>query len=110
MKDWPVFNDKAGSIAQNAKTSRCLTARIVDQALPTLVHNGGEVVSTIGPANVNLKEARLSPDGKKIATPIFDVDRGANDMWIIGCANGSRAAVDCWAWHRRQPRVGAGLE
>ena len=39
------------------------------------VNRRGEVVSTIGPANVNLKQARLSPDGKKIATPIFDVSQ-----------------------------------
>ena len=49
----------------------------------------GEVVSTIGPANVNLKQARLSPDGKKIATAIFDVNRGVSDMWIIDAETGA---------------------
>lgn len=54
------------------------------------VSRRGEVVSTIGPANVNLKQARLSPDGTKIATPIFDVTRGVNDMWKHPCiARGS---------------------
>jgi Tol biopolymer transport system component len=53
------------------------------------VNRRGEVVRTIGPANVNLKQARLSPDGKKIATPIFDVTRGVNDMWIIETDTGA---------------------
>jgi Tol biopolymer transport system component len=53
------------------------------------VDRRGEVVSTIGPANVNLKQARLSPDRTKIATPIFDVSRGVNDMWIIETDTGA---------------------
>jgi Tol biopolymer transport system component/DNA-binding winged helix-turn-helix (wHTH) protein len=57
------------------------------------VSRHGEVVSTIGPANVNLKQARLSPDGKKIATPIFDVNRGVNDMWIIDAETGAARKV-----------------
>ncbi|MBZ5626079.1 MAG: winged helix-turn-helix domain-containing protein [Acidobacteriia bacterium] len=53
------------------------------------VNRRGEVVSPIGPANVNLKQARLSPDGSKIAAPIFDVNRGVNDMWIIDAESGA---------------------
>jgi hypothetical protein len=53
------------------------------------VNRRGEVVSTVGPGNVNLKQGRLSPDGKKIATPIFDVNRGVNDMWIIDVETGA---------------------
>lgn len=53
------------------------------------VNRRGEVVRTIGPANVNLKQARLSPDGNKIATPIFDVSHGVNDMWIIETDTGA---------------------
>ena len=69
------------------------------------VNRRGEVVSTIGPANVNLKQARLSPDGKKIATPIFDVTHGVNDMWIIDTETGAsrrtivgRGLVDNPVW------------
>jgi Tol biopolymer transport system component len=65
----------------------------------------GEVVSTIGPANVNLKQARLSPDGRKIATAIFDVSRGVNDMWIMDAETGAarrvivgRGTVDAPVW------------
>jgi eukaryotic-like serine/threonine-protein kinase len=69
------------------------------------VSRGGEVVNTIGPPNVNLKQARLSPDGKMIATPIFDVTRGVNDMWIIDAGTGAarrtivgRGLVDNPVW------------
>jgi eukaryotic-like serine/threonine-protein kinase len=49
----------------------------------------GEVVKTVGPANVNVKQGRLSPDGRKIAASIFDVNRGVNDMWIIDVETGT---------------------
>src|SRR5260370_7427177 len=68
--------------------------RYVSRSQLAWVSRRGDVVSTIGPANVNLKQARLSPDGKKIATPIFDVTRGVNDMWIIDAQTGdARRAI-----------------
>jgi len=53
------------------------------------VNRRGEVLRTIGPSGVNVKQARISPDGKKIAAPIFDVTRGINEMWIIDAQTGS---------------------
>jgi Tol biopolymer transport system component len=50
-------------------------------------------LKTVGPANVNLKQARLSPDGRRIATSIFDVRRGATDIWVIDAASGSARAL-----------------
>ncbi len=63
--------------------------RYVSRSQLAWVNRRGEVQSTIGPANVNLKQARVSPDGKEIATPIFDVNRGVNDMWIIDARTGA---------------------
>jgi Tol biopolymer transport system component len=63
--------------------------RYVSRSQLAWVTRHGEVVSKIGPANVNLKQARLSPDGEKIATPIFDVNRGVNDIWIIDARTGA---------------------
>jgi Tol biopolymer transport system component len=61
-------------------------------------------VSTIGPANVNLKQARLSPTGQNRHW-IFDVDRGVNDLWIIDTQTGAarraivgRGTVDSPVW------------
>jgi Tol biopolymer transport system component/DNA-binding winged helix-turn-helix (wHTH) protein len=53
------------------------------------VDRHGQILERIGPANVNLKEVRLSPDGKKIAAPIFNVDRGVTEMWIIDAVTGA---------------------
>jgi Tol biopolymer transport system component len=47
------------------------------------VDRAGHELSTIGPANVNLKSARLSPDGKRLATAIYDIERGEQDLWIF---------------------------
>jgi Tol biopolymer transport system component/DNA-binding winged helix-turn-helix (wHTH) protein len=58
------------------------------------VNRAGEVVKKIGPPNVNVKQGRLSPDGRKIAASIFDVSRGVNDLWIVDTETGaSRRAI-----------------
>jgi eukaryotic-like serine/threonine-protein kinase len=67
--------------------------RYVSRSQLAWVTRRGEVVSMIGPANVNLKHGRLSPDGTKIAAPIFDVNRGVNDMWLIDAATGAARRV-----------------
>ncbi len=47
------------------------------------VDRGGRQVGSAGPANVNLTAGRLSPDGRKLATAIYDVERGAQNLWIV---------------------------
>jgi DNA-binding winged helix-turn-helix (wHTH) protein len=47
------------------------------------VDRAGRQLATIGPANANLKSARLSPDGQRLATAIYDVERGQQDLWIF---------------------------
>ncbi len=76
------------------------------------VSRHGEVLSTIGPANVNLKQARLSPDGKRIAAPIFDLRRGVKEMWIIDAHTGAarqaitgRGHVDSPVWSPDSTRL-----
>ena len=59
------------------------------------VDRHGRTIGTIGPSGVNLKLARVSPDGKKIATSIYDVEHGVNRIWIINAATGdARQAVN----------------
>ncbi len=43
----------------------------------------GRQLATIGPANINVKSARLSPDGQRLATAIYDIERGWQDLWIF---------------------------
>ena len=55
------------------------------------VNRRGEVTKTVGPANVNVKQGRLSPDGRKVAAPIYGIAGGVNDLWIIDAeTNASR--------------------
>jgi len=49
----------------------------------------GTLVKKIGPDNVNIEHGQLSPDGKKIAAAIFNVDRGATEIWIIDRETGT---------------------
>src|ERR1051325_1748796 len=53
-------------------------------------------LATIGPPNVNLKSARLSPDGQRLATAIYDVERGMQDLWVfdVKTNSGRRLAPD----------------
>lgn len=47
------------------------------------VDRAGHQLATIGPVNMNVKSARLSPDGQRLATAIYDIERGAQDLWIF---------------------------
>jgi DNA-binding winged helix-turn-helix (wHTH) protein/Tol biopolymer transport system component len=68
--------------------------RYVSQSQLAWVNRRGDIVKRVGPENVNVKQGRLSPDGRKIAAPIFNVDRGVNEIWIIDTENGaSRRAI-----------------
>jgi Tol biopolymer transport system component/DNA-binding winged helix-turn-helix (wHTH) protein len=47
------------------------------------VDRAGHQLGVIGPANINLKSARLSPDGQRLATAIYEIERGEQDLWIF---------------------------
>lgn len=47
------------------------------------VDRAGRQVGTIGPADVNVKAARLSPDGKWAAAALYDLEAGGQDLWIF---------------------------
>jgi hypothetical protein len=53
------------------------------------VDRKGSEVSTIGPADINVKSARLSPDGQWIASAVFDRERGEQDLWIYNVRTGA---------------------
>ena len=55
----------------------------------TWMNRRGEAVSAVGPSNIAVGPGRLSPDGRKIATVIFDVERGVNDAWIFEAHTGA---------------------
>ena len=47
------------------------------------VDRDGRTVASATPANLNVKSGRLSPDGRKLATAIYDIERGAQNLWIV---------------------------
>ena len=47
------------------------------------VDRAGHQLGAIGPANINVKSARLSPDGQRLATAIYEIERGEQDLWIF---------------------------
>lgn len=47
------------------------------------VDRAGHELASIGPANINLKSARVSPDGRLLATAIYGIERGVQDLWIF---------------------------
>ena len=47
------------------------------------VDRTGHQLASIGPANINVKSARLSPNGQQLATAIYDIERGEQDVWIF---------------------------
>src|SRR6266851_4183093 len=70
--DFSVSNN--GAIAYQSYVSR---SQLV------WVDREGHQLATIGPSNINVKSARLSPDGRRLATAIYEVERGEQDLWIF---------------------------
>jgi Tol biopolymer transport system component/DNA-binding winged helix-turn-helix (wHTH) protein len=60
------------------------------------VDRAGHRLATIGPGNINVKSARLSPDGQRLATAIYDLERGEQDLWIfdVKTNSGRRLTAD----------------
>jgi len=70
--------------------------RYVSQSQLAWVNRRGDIVKRVGPESVNVKQGRLSPDGKKIAAPIFNVDRGATEIWVIDVETGASRRAVVW--------------
>jgi len=70
--DFSVSN--SGAIAYQSYVSRS-QLMWVDRA--------GHQLSPIGPANINVESARLSPDGQRLVTAIYDIERGESNLWIF---------------------------
>jgi Tol biopolymer transport system component len=47
------------------------------------VNREGRQVGSAGPTNINVKSGRVSPDGRKLATAIYDIERGGQNLWIV---------------------------
>ena len=68
--------------------------RYLSQSQLAWVNRRGEIVRTLGPANVNVGRPRVSPDGKLIAAAIFNVQRGINQLWIFDAATGTARRME----------------
>jgi Tol biopolymer transport system component len=53
------------------------------------VDREGRQAGTIGPARINVKSGRLSPDGRWLATAIYDVERGSQELWLVDSQTGA---------------------
>ncbi len=63
---------------------------LVSRSQLVWVDREGRQVGSVGPGDINVKAGRLSPDGRKVVTPIYDVERGAQNLWVVDV--GSNAA------------------
>jgi eukaryotic-like serine/threonine-protein kinase len=70
--DFSVSN--SGAVAYQSFSSRSQLVWVDRQ---------GRQIGSAGPANVNVKSGRISPDGRKLATAIYNVDRGAQNLWVV---------------------------
>lgn len=61
----------------------------VSRSQLVMVDRAGREVARVGPAGVNVKSGRISPDGRQVAAAIYDVERGAQDLWIFDVASGA---------------------
>jgi Tol biopolymer transport system component len=57
--------------------------RCISDSQLVWVDRYGSRVSQASPPGLALKAARLSPDGRRIATSVYDYDRGVSDVWLF---------------------------
>lgn len=53
----------------------------------------GREIAEVGPRNVAVKYARLSPDGRKIVASLFKLEKGASQLWTFDTASGAARQV-----------------
>ena len=99
--DFSVSN--TGALAYQSYVSRSQLA---------WVDRTGNQLATVGPGKINLKSARLSPDGQRLATAIYDIERGEQDLWIFDLNTNSgrrlsseRALRDAPVWSPDSTKV-----
>jgi DNA-binding winged helix-turn-helix (wHTH) protein/Tol biopolymer transport system component len=49
----------------------------------------GRTISALTPAGLSLRNGRLSPDGRSVATAVYDVERGLHRLWLFDTAAGT---------------------
>jgi Tol biopolymer transport system component/DNA-binding winged helix-turn-helix (wHTH) protein len=53
------------------------------------VDRTGKRLSDASPGGINASYLRLSPDGRSLATAVFDIERGVTDIWIYDTRTGT---------------------
>lgn len=62
------------------------------------VDRSGRSLGTVGPSNAGIFHARLSPDGRRIALELYDVERGGPRLWILDAEDGRGDPRDLFAF------------
>lgn len=53
------------------------------------VDRKGKRLSAASPSGINASYLRLSPDGRWLATAVFDIERGVTDIWLYDTGTGT---------------------
>jgi Tol biopolymer transport system component/DNA-binding winged helix-turn-helix (wHTH) protein len=80
---------KTGAADFSAAGGSLAYQRYISRSQLVWVDRRGKEVATVGPADINVKSARLSPDGQWIASAIYDAERGEQDLWIYNAHTGA---------------------
>jgi Tol biopolymer transport system component len=87
-----IFSNGTFSAAGNGvllyQTGNSLTERKLE-----LVDSGGKTLATLSDAGLFSFEGRISPEGKRIALAIFELNGGKSDLWVQDIASGNRTRL-----------------
>lgn len=86
-----VYSFQATGAADFSVSARGSVAYLnhVSRSQLAMVDRAGRELARVGPAGVNVKSGRISPDGRLVAAAIYNVERGAQDLWIFDLASGA---------------------
>jgi Tol biopolymer transport system component len=89
-----IFNAGTTGAADFSVSDDTLVYRpFVPDSAVTWVDRAGTVLGRLGPAPASMRHVRLSPDGRKAATVLYEVDRGEGDAWVFDVRTGEGRRV-----------------
>jgi DNA-binding winged helix-turn-helix (wHTH) protein/Tol biopolymer transport system component len=89
-----VFNAQPTGAADFSVSGNTLVYRpFVPDSEMRWVDRRGRTIGRLGPSAASLRHVRLSPDGTRASTVIYEVERGESDAWVFDVRTGEGRRV-----------------
>jgi eukaryotic-like serine/threonine-protein kinase len=78
-----TFRPTASADFSVSETGVLVYQQCISRSQLMWVDREGQTIAPASPPDLALKGVRLSPDGRRLATSVYDVERGVTDVWLF---------------------------